>query len=264
MGITIASTNKEVLTVFQQEFKGTIQSPKQSEERIHQKKMHYLVMGKKVSLIFHNKIVNFLVEKKEEAEIFINFATADRQEKDVLINEMRNHKKFINLVQKDQKQELDSIKKTVKPTREDFAYLAGFIDAECCFSISKYKPKDRPNYTYKIMLQCNNSKYPCFKWIIERFGGHINFIDRNSKDASQRNQFCWGISAKALSEIINKIHPFLIYKKQVCQELINFYKTTIKIHGDRASEKFKSHYDRVLIEREIIVNNVHRLNLKGI
>ena len=173
--------------------------------------------------------------------------------------------KQTNLILFSLKESFEKVKNTIKPSQNDFAYLSGFIDAECCLGIQKDHPKNKPNPTYKIQLQCNNSKSPCFKWLCERFGGQLHFIDR-SNISNNRNQMTWRLSAAALYPILKMIHPFLIHKKPVCEELIKLYETKVPLKGciGRNNPNFFEFYEPILIEREHIFLKVKQLNKKGI
>lgn len=259
--VTIVSTNRDILNWFQNIWGGTIHAKKQI---LNQKIVYHLVQKKRPSCYFTQSIQFYLIEKFDEALIYMKFNHGeDEQKKLACIDELKHLKNSTNLVSEKMKLELQWIKLSIEPTEENYAYLAGFIDAECCLGIQKYKSKNKPNYLYKIQIQCNNTKAPIFKWLLERFGGQIHFIDRNSKDPNQRNQLTWRLSSKALSKIINKIYPFLKYKKPVCKELLKFYKTTLPNGGARHTEQFRESYAKVLKIREAIFNKVHRLNLKG-
>jgi hypothetical protein len=168
------------------------------------------------------------------------------------------------LATKECKEIFEKEKNTIVPTEEDFAYLAGFIDAECCFCIQRYRCNNNQNFLYKILLQCNNTKTPVFKWLLQRFGGQIHFIDKNSFDKNQRNQLCWRLSSKSLTKILSKIFPYLVHKKPVCEKIIEFSKTILPNGGARHTDIFRSSYQSVLRKREEIVKEVHKLNQKGV
>ena len=261
--LIVISTDKEILLWFKKLFRGNISSAK-IVNATH-KPVYHFNQKKKDGTIFTKNIIHYLVEKQEEAKLFIAFSeSTDVQERMSFIEKMKSIKHFTNLVSKDHKSEFEAIRSAIIPTKEDFAYLAGFIDAECSLGIIKDKAKNKPNHTYKIMLQCNNTKHPIFKWLLQRFGGTINFIDRKIHNSDHRNQLHWRISSAALANILTEIHPFLKYKKPVCEELIKFTKTVLPNGGARHTEKFRSHYSKILEERECIVHKVHLLNLKGI
>jgi hypothetical protein len=262
VSIVINSVNKCTLESFKKTFGGSINLAKEAHN--NNKALFRYTIKKRNILIIINKICPYLVEKKEECELLIQFANSISFEyQQNCINKMRIIKDIGNLVSKYYKKDFEKVKNTINPTEEDFAYLAGFIDAECSLGISRYKPKNKPNYTYKILLQCNNTKAPVFKWLLERFGGHINFIDRLTSLKARKNQLCWRLSGKALFKILYKIEPFLRYKKPVCNELIKFYKTTLINGGARHTNEFRTQYAEVIRIREEIVTKIHKLNLKG-
>lgn len=257
--VTIVSTDKVVLKWFKEIFGGTISNTKQIN---FQKVVNRLIFKKRDGLYLTQNIHCFLVEKYDEAIEFIVFNTFP-VDKLKHINNIKQLKNSTNLISKSMPQEFKSIRNTINPTENDFAYLAGFIDAECCLCIQKYRSKDRCNFLYKIQLQCNNTKAPVFKWLLQRFGGHLHFIDRNSLNPNHRNQLSWRLSSAALANILSKILPFLKYKKPVCEELIKFSGLILPNGGARHTDAFRLSYAAILQEKERIVQKVHILNLKG-
>ena len=260
--IIINSVNECTLNAFKKTFGGSVHMAKEAHGNT--KSLFRYTIRKRNILAFIDKLLPFLVEKKEECEVAIKFSIIrnDGIEKE-LLNKMKILKDVSNLVSKYHKKEFEKLRKTIIPTEEDYAYLAGFIDAECNFGIQRYKPKNRPNYVYKILLQCNNTKAPIFKWILERFGGVVHFVDRLTHQKARKNQLAWRLSGKELSILLPNIVPFLRYKKPVCEELMKFYQTTLPNGGARHTNEFRTHYESVLKIREDIVSKVHLLNLKG-
>jgi hypothetical protein len=262
--IVINSTELENLQWFQKIFGGTITAYKRIYRK-HKPLHRYVIKGQRLE--FFKEIEGFLIEKLQEFKLFEKFRSPDfYHQRDFLIDEMYNLKNQINLIPVSIKTEVESIRNTIIPSEEDFAYLAGFIDAECCLNISKSHPKGKPNPTYKILLQCNNTKSPCFKWLSQRFGGQFHFIDRSKFKTPHRNQMCWRLSADSLAQILPKIHPFLKHKKPVCEELMNFTKTIIPLNGiiSRNNPKFGEFYKPILQERERIFHKIQALNKKGV
>jgi hypothetical protein len=260
--LLVISSVKETMEWFKEMFGGTILS--KGSLPGHKPIYHFCLKGK--CFDFVDQIIPFLVEKKMEAIIYRNFfCSSDSLHKDVFIEELRKQKHEINLVSPELKEQFESVRSTISPSAEDFAYLAGFIDAECCLGINRYKSKNRDNFLYKILLQCNNTKAPAFKWLLERFGGQIHYIDR-SKYKNCRNQLAWRLCSSSLASILDKILPFLKQKRPVCMELIKFYKTTVPLEKNisRNSPKFREFYLPILKEREEIFHKVQFLNKKGI
>lgn len=262
VSIVISSVNKHVLESFKKKFGGSVTLVKQEHDNC--KALYHFSIAKRNTLKLARSIEPYLIEKKEECLTAIQFASSnDIGNIEECLNKMAIIKDVSNLVSKYHKKEFEAVRNTVNPSEVDFAYLAGFIDAECCLGIQKYRIKNKPNFIYKIQLQCNNTKSPIFKWLLERFGGQIHFVNR-AKYERYRNQLVWRLTGKALSQILDKIYPFLKHKKPVCGELMKFYTTTLLNGGARHTETFRNQYMEVLKIREEIVAKVHLLNLKGI
>ena len=258
--LIISSTNIEAIQWFKRTFGGSIRT-RSNVTQGHKHQHHFIFHGKDIEII--NQISQFLVEKFDESLIFNEFQLSDNREN--LIGKMNELKFQSNLIPFSMKQEFEAVRNTIIPTEEDFAYLAGFIDAECCLNIQRSLPKNRPNPTYKILLQCNNTKFPCFKWLLQRFGGQLHFIDRSHFLPPCRNQMTWRLSCASLAKILDKIHPYIKHKKPVCEELIKFYKTTVPLTGmiSRNHPKFGEFYKPILEEREQIFHKIQSLNKKG-
>jgi hypothetical protein len=260
LSIIIVSTNKDILLEFQTKYGGSVNLEK--KEFDNRKAVYHFTLKKYDSMKLAQKMVRYLVEKKEECETALEYAdTKDLQCEYDFIDKINIIRDVANLVSHYHVNEFTKVRNTIVPKDHDFAYLAGFIDAECSLNIQKYKPKNKPNYVYKILLQCNNTKAPVFKWLMQRFGGHIHFVDR--RKYKLKNQLTWRLSGRALSKILHDICPHLRHKKPVCEQLIKFYATTLINGGARHTEIFRDQYARTLKEREEIVAEVHRLNKKG-
>lgn len=257
----ISSTDKNILEYFSNFFSGTV---RKSSDKItnHKTQFHFYASGKKAKIIAET-LYPFLIEKKEECKIFLEYFN-NIFSRDNIKDELDRIKNNKNLITKEIVNKIKNSNLTFIPCEQDFCYFAGFIDAECCLGISKYRSKDRENFLYKIYLHCNNTKFPVIAWLKERFGGHIRFVDRNSKNFNHRDQISWRISSKNLSQILSKIQIHLRFKKKVCDELIKFTKLILNNGGPRHTSEFRNLYASNLIEREKICQTVHFLNQKGV
>lgn len=264
VGLIISSAHSEVLIWFKEMFGGTYHPTNATQPKNHSPMYNY-TLRKSKAIPFIQNILPYLVEKVAEANLTIAFANSkDIKEKINLIEQMGTIKNFTNLVHPEMKQEFERDRNTIAPTSKDFAYLAGFIDAECSLGIQKYRDKNKSNYLYKIQLQCSNTKAPVFKWLLQHFGGQVHFVDHNSRDPKKRNVLTWRLTSASLAKILSEIRPFLKHKQPVCDELIKFKSLILPNGGARHTEIFRSNYARILEEREIIVQKVHSLNLRGI
>lgn len=265
--LIISSVNPCILNWLKSIFVGSVRKVKRRKmPKGHKDQYHFIFENKSFKKIPNILINQLLVEKRFEGALFMSFLhSRSKEDKELCIDELIEEKNHAQLVKNTDKEEFESIRNTIEPTEFDFCYLAGFIDAECCLGIQRYVPKGKPNRVYKILLQCNNTKRPFFKWALQRFGGQIHFIERK-KSMSQRDQLCWRLSAKSLYPILKRIKPHIKYKLPVCEELIKFYETTIPLENivSRNSSAFAEMYLPILEDRERIFHRVKALNKKGV
>lgn len=254
--LTIVSTQEPLVKWFHENFDGSIRSYKRNDGI---RKTSYYFRFTEKGLEFLPYIFPYLVEKKEEALCFQAFKDAKGEiEKQPLIEEMKRLKYEVGLILTSPKEELNSIKNTISPSQEDFAYLAGFIDAECSLDIGKCSTiKKCKTPQYHPQLQCNNTKYPFFFWASRRFGGQFHFRTY----PSGRNQLLWRISHKQLDPILENIFPFLKSKKLICAKIIEFRKLTLqKGKISQRHPSFMEWYAPIACQRENIYTEVRHLN----
>lgn len=222
---TIVSTKKESINWFSDHIEGTIRIVKPSGYGKHSS---YHFRFSKRGLEMLDEISKYLVEKKEEYSVFKQFRESrGKENKKPFIEKMKFLKNKKWLIHNSIKEELHSIRNTITPTLEDFAYLAGFIDAECSLDICRKKQNKNKTFTYTPQIQCNNTKSPFFYWVSQRFGGQFHFIEKSKISKAHRNQFTWRISYKQLDPILVGIHPFLTSKKLICEKMLELRKITI-------------------------------------
>ena len=267
--IQILSVKPSVLYEFKAQYGGSI---RQKADRFRHKTPYVWTIKNKECFELARKVKNKLLDKKKSCSYFIkfiktikpNYGTAISEQilktRNKLIDKIREEKHMLDLVTQEKIASLKTCE-SIKPCEEDFAYLAGLIDAEGCFRVKSWKPKNKPNKVYAISLEIGNTRFPIFPWLTERFGGNIVFIPTKG---IKRASATWNISALALSHIINEIIPFLRIKKDTAQRILEFYNTNLPNGGDRHSEEFKKLYAEKLIERERIIEQLHILNLKGL
>jgi len=257
----VISTNKIVLQFIKKYIGGSITIGSKREQFPNQKIQYRFCICGKRSADIAEIILPFLIEKKKQCQCYIQFTrTKCKNKKKLLLKKMKKLKTSCDLITKDDTDSLKKIKRTRKTKTYDFSYLAGFIDAECSLGIYRYRSKNRENFLYKTTFQLNNTKYPCFFFLMSRFGGSVSYVPPKRK---KRAQISWKLSSKALHDILPKIYPFLVTKKPVCEELINFRKLVLKNGGARHTRSFKESYKCNLIERDRIFHYVHQLNHRG-
>ncbi len=209
-----------------------------------------------------NEIYPYLVEKKQECNLFQKYRNSQGQIlKHPLTEQMKCLKEVDGLISSSIKEDLNKVRNTIQPTKEDFAYLAGYIDAECSIDINKRMQPKGKTFTYRPQLQCNNTKSPFFYWASSRFGGQFHFLDK-SHIPNCRNQIIWRISNAQLDPILEGVYPFLTSKKPICEMMKEIRKLTFKGNGRLSPNhpNFSDWYDSISKSRESIYDKVRHLN----
>lgn len=265
--IQVLSVNIEPLNYFVNNFGGCIRAKNKKERH----KIAYVWTLKKDCIELIKNIYPYLIDKKISCEYFIDYISLIKQtnyqkvlpeileERYRYITQIKQEKHINDFVKEYKVNEIKHIEH-IEPTQTDYCYLAGLIDAEGCFRLVRCMKKNRPNNIYAIRLELANTRFPIFPWIKARFGGSVmyNFPKNMDKPIA-----IWCISTNKLAQLIPKIIDFLINKKPVAIKIMEFSKTVLPNGGDRHSEQFKTSYKSVLIERDRIVADIHKLNSKG-
>lgn len=268
--LTITSVKKEPIMFFMKYFGGIYRMEKIKRDH---KPQHTWTVKNKNAKRNAEIIKNYLIVKQKQCENFIKFCNVITpnyfiavqeqiiKERDRLINANREDIHKNDLISKEFVESIKILKNTVNPTELDYAYFAGLIDAEGCFRVVHRVRKSSQSTIYNTCLEIGNTKASMIKWLIERFGGSLCYC---INPGIRSKKMCrWSIGSKALKEIIPKIAPYLINKKDVCNEIINFQKTILKNGGRRSSQKFKEHFKSICLQRQVIINKIHNLNKKG-
>ena len=218
-------------------------------------------------------ILPYLVAKHHEMQYWIEYAlhVSDNdylpldqsmiEHRIALIANIRKTKHELNMIENGYNKKLKNTYPSLSPQTEEFAYMAGLIDAEGCFRIKKWSPKNKPNHVYTISLEIGNTNKLFFDWLLLRFGGTLTFI--KPKESSRKNSCTWSLQSKRLNFYLPLLVSFLKHKQPMCNKLIEFHKTIIPNGGDRHSRLFKETYVNIIAKREAIVEEIHILNAKG-
>jgi hypothetical protein len=257
--LVIVSVRKEPINWFMDHFEGSCRAihPRTSNRFIS---YHFRFSEKGLESL--KNIYPYLVEKRQECEIFSEYRNSFGESlKSPLAEKMNMLKNCFGLIQNNIKEELTAIRNTISPTIEDFAYLAGYIDAECSLDINRRMQPKGKTFTYRPQLQCNNTKYPFFYWASARFGGQFHFLDK-SHIPNCRNQIIWRISNVQLDSILEGVCPFLTSKKPICEMMKELRKLTFKGTGRMSPNhpNFSEWYKAISVSRESIYEKVRHFN----
>jgi hypothetical protein len=266
--IQCCSVNLKVLEFFRDQHGGTIRAKPHKPK--HKPIYAWQIKGESAYNLAKS-IKYFCIDKHVAVDLFIKFgktiafkqckrlSAAFKDNRNNLIREMKDDRDMSNITANCM-EEINASKLTNTPTEADFPYLAGLIDAEGCFRVKKYKPAEKPNSVYAIVLEIGNTKLPIIKWLHERFGGSVTFIAARGK---QRPSVTWAVHSNILFKLLPKIRPFLKGKQPICDKLIEFQETILPNGGDRHSSLFKALIAKRIEVRERIIDEIHMLNHKG-
>lgn len=109
-------------------------------------------------------------------------------------------------------------------SKEDWSYIAGFLDGEGCFSSSgKY---------CKIHVTCANTNRPIIEWLHKRFGGVLVVSKQRPNKPHHRRMFTWQLVSNQAADFCRVIAPYLKEKAPQALLLIAIQQT-ITGKGDR-------------------------------
>lgn len=257
--LTIVSIHRENIEWFNNHFAGTM-SQRPPRDASRKETFHFRFNIKGLSIL--GEVRKFLVEKKQECDLFKECMDVFlRRDKQRFIEEMKHLKHGSNLIIKSMKDDVQSTPISINASNDDYAYLAGFIDAECSLDILKRKQPRGGQYSYVAQIQCNNTKFPFFKWAAERFGGNFYFVNC-SKYTNRRDQMIWRIRGKSCYPILKQVHRFLNHKKLICQGLLDLEKTEF-LRTDLPSPRhprFMEYFEPIRKEKESIYQTIRHLN----
>lgn len=268
--VQVCSINPNIINWFKEKFGGATRT---KERRINQKTPYVWTIKTRDAINLVMNIQPYLIAKHRESHYWIELALHIDQNgfkrvckegiehRDTVIHKKRMMA-IEDLVERNYvTNQWKNIHPSLTACEEEYAYLAGLIDAEGCLRIKHYSRKNRPNKVYNTCLEIGNTNKNFFSWLLMHFGGSVYFV--KSTKPNKKNSATWILQAKALARILPKIIPYLKYKRPVAIKLIEFFDTTLPNGGDRHSEFFKQRYQTIMAQREKLVSEIHVLNAKG-
>lgn len=94
------------------------------------------------------------------------------------------------------------------------AYLAGILDAEGCFEISKWYSKRQERDYIDIYLDITNEDKSLLEWVTFNFGGTFKKAPRKLKSGEVRMYYNWRIKNRShLKFIVDSVYPYLFIKR---------------------------------------------------
>lgn len=257
--IMITSTNTEPLEYFIKNIGGAYY--KKTNKKINWKDefIYTLHIGKdKFNQL--KELGKFLIEKQPQFFLIENFIYGTKEERERIIEQAKEFRNTFGIT-KEIVEKLKHSKNTVKPKAQDFIYLAGYIDSECCLTVTKKILKPTNSLSFSCHLRCGTTKYPSIEFIYKRFGGCISCKKTYKEKWSTAIEI--QITDKSLEKILPKIENHLINKKVHCEKIIQLRDTYKNVVPPR-HKNFSIYYSQVTPIRLSIYNALKTINKRGI
>lgn len=146
-------------------------------------------------------------------------------------------------------------------SKNELAYLAGFIDGEGCLNIRK-----NPNWV--IRVQVYNTKPSVIYWIRDSFGGRV-WMKEHPADKNWKSSYTYEATAKIAYLLLKAVFPFLRLKKEQAEMLIRFQEEKDKrkkMNGQNKIGQFTGIHalsEEELSRRGAMLNRIAELNKRG-
>lgn len=211
-----------------------------------------------------NKIVNFLVIKKERATRLLQFIKRELSIGDnrKIGNEVLLDRDNDYLEIKEINSRRDAIPDQLisKPTLSTFsplclAYIAGLIDTDGSIQLSRSIKPGKKNFSYeaRIVIQMQSIKGINF-CMQSTTCGHSAIINSSGK-TNQKFLYRWAVTNKEeLVLLLDKLHPYLTYRKQQAEVLVSFLEQI----------RFANQYDEKSMKKQHEIREYHYLLLKNL
>ena len=120
----------------------------------------------------------------------------------------------------------------------DLAYFAGIVDGEGCFWIGKIPKKVGDGYVsehYRGVLKIDNTDKRLLEWIDIVFSGTSSARCRTTSSRKfEREIFTWNATGDRLLDLCELVLPYLVIKKEHCENMIKFRKSYESITSGKA------------------------------
>lgn len=256
--IMITSTCEEPIKYFIEQIGGSYYAKKKTQADWKQEFIYTLHVGKEV-LSKISDLSDYLIEKKSQFDLIKSFLYGSKEERFAIVEKAKNLRNS-DLCTIESFKKIKTISDRQVPNRDDFIYLSGFIDSECCLTVTR-KILKTGSLSFSCHLRCASTKFPCIEFLFRKFGGCIHFKSSNHENFSDSIQ--WQLTDKSLEPFLEHIYPYLINKKEQCKEIMRLRETYISrpYPRDKNFHIYNSHFTPI---RESIYSKLKELNKRGL
>ena len=107
-------------------------------------------------------------------------------------------------------------------TKEELAYIAGFVDGEGCIYIKKPGKRN----LHEIKLTVANTDKDVMDWIAVTVGcGKVRLRSRKPLKPYWKDQYDWSVTGSTAIRILSEIYPYLKCKKLQAEIAFKYYNT---------------------------------------
>lgn len=167
-------------------------------------------------LPFLETILPYLQMKKERVQFLLTWLKEGMKNKEIAYEEMKRQNLLVN------KELIDCENKTIDLDEKKWAYIAGLMDTDGSFMISKriaHNGMKNPNYVAKISYGEKDARPPLF--IRNTFSK--GFIALKENSGCENGRFVWELVVKEeMIQFIKLVLPYLKVKKPNAEILLNF------------------------------------------
>jgi frataxin-like iron-binding protein CyaY len=140
-------------------------------------------------------------------------------------------------------------------TKLEWAYLAGFIDADGHIGVYTWMQKDTYERS-KVVVCITNTNKEVMDWLTSKLGGHYHLTNKNAP-RHHKSTWRWTVQGHSARPVLRKTLQFLRVKKKQAELGLEFIKTMRKLpFGTALAEE-----DRAIRKR--VHQQIRRLNKRG-
>lgn len=139
-------------------------------------------------------------------------------------------------------------------TKNDWAYLAGFVDADGTIALNRWREKCTNRWCYLLRLCVSNCDKNIMNWLVSKLGGGVYLCNQNAPK-HHRTLWRWVLCGTNARPVIEKILPFMLIKQKHAELALQYIKT-IDRKRNRIPPEIKE-------QREHIFKHLARMNQRG-
>ena len=138
----------------------------------------------------------------------------------------------------------------------DWAYLAGFVDADGSIGVNRWLDKRSQRYRYITRTSISNCDKYIMNWLVSEFGGSVSLSNRNAQK-HHKTLWRWSLGGVKSRSVLRHILPYLRLKQERAELALQFIRTMRKEGGGEALSS------DIVSKRERIFKHMARMNLRG-